>query len=430
MDPSQRGQGSMSNVPDSSHIQYRTPEPYPQSLTAASPQPGFPPRQSPSPGDASLIAMSTYAPFLDQGRGFVVPGHMVQGQGVQVLGQDHPGQGQPVMGMSRLHKLPGDVQPDCLGGFGPQCVPSTGSRDMFLQRQGVRGAMGPMGVMVGPGVSMPSQPPLQHLTQAGPGQRNVMYVEQAGCLQPHVPPGSGGGSGGGGGGGGGGGVLHHQGQLMGPGYAQYPGVPLHQQVPMGQAAGMQQFSPAGQTPGSVPAMEGPTGHGRAQNVVYSPGTGCEPHHTVSMAPGTFQPGWIKAQLQTVQRSPGRMIPLPQPQQQLTLHNVGVRPSYLPPNTCSIQRANAVEARFRSLYPMGYPTTARERKCMAAPANSANMQIRHSVAVPPSMLPHDTGQHGRRSARCVSSNAMPMEVDTSSSAARLALLFCSPSMLEG
>lgn len=427
MDPSQKGQGSISNVPDPSHIQYRTPEPYQQSLAAASPQPGFPSRQSPSPRDSSLTAMTTYAPFLDQCRGFVVQGHMVQGQGVQVLGQDHPGQGQPVMGMSRLHELPGDVQPDCLGGFGPQCIPATGSQDRFLQRQGVHGAMGPMGVMVGPGVSRPSQPPLQHLNQAGLGQRNVMYhMEQAGSLPPHILPGSGGG--------GGSGVLHHQGQLMGPGYAQYPRVPLHQPVPMGQAAGMQQFSPAGQTPGSVPTqgmvMEGPTVHGRAQNMVYSPGTGCEPHHAVSMAPGTFQPGWIKAQLQTVQSSPGRMMPQPQPQQQLTLHNVGVRPSYIPPNSCSIQRANAVEARFRSLYPMGYPTTARERKCMAAPANSANMQIRHSAAIPPSMLPQDTGQYGRRSARFVSSNTTPMEVDTSSSTARLALLFRSPSVLEG
>ena len=186
-----------------------------------------------------------------------------------------------------------------------------------------------------------------------------------------------------------------------------------------QSMGMQQFSPVGQTLGKVSSQamvtEGGAGQNRLQGLVVSSGTGTK-QRAVTMAP-SYQPGWIKAQLQTVQRSPGLTLPLqPQPQQ-LTLHNVGVRPSY-PPQSCCIHRANAVEARFRSLYPMGYPSATRESKCPSVPLNSANMQIRHKSV---SMLPQGTRQCGRRSSRCVSSDATPMEVETSSSAARLAML---------
>ena len=532
MDPNQRGQESLSNVQDGSHVQYRPLEPYPQAHAAVTSQPGFPPHQCPSPADASLSAIPAYQPFHGQGHGFMVQGH-VQGHGVQVLGQ---GQGQPVMGMSRLHELHGEVEPDC-SSFNPQHIPSAGSPEVFRQRQGAHGNMGQMGMVVVPGRQppRPSQSPLPHLTQASPGQQSMAYVEQVGSSQPHIQPG----------------ILHQQalaqGQQMVPsvqGYAQFPsfqqGVPMHQPVTMAQAMGlqqfspagptlgnvssqaqvmgmqqfspagptlgnvssqaqvmgmqqfspagqtlgvqqfipagqtvdvssqgqamgvqqfspvgqtldnissqaqargMQQFSPAGQTLGNIPSQaqsmgmqqfspvgqtlgkvssqamvtEGGAGQNRLQGLVVSSGTGTK-QRAVTMAP-SYQPGWIKAQLQTVQRSPGLTLPLqPQPQQ-LTLHNVGVRPSY-PPQSCCIHRANAVEARFRSLYPMGYPSATRESKCPSVPLNSANMQIRHKSV---SMLPQGTRQCGRRSSRCVSSDATPMEVETSSSAARLAML---------
>ncbi|KAK7096286.1 uncharacterized protein [Littorina saxatilis] len=383
MDPGQRGPDPM----DPSHVQYQILEPYSadhhEGSAVTSMRPGFQP-----------VEPSVYPPFMLQG----------QGHSYQVVdgGQVMQGQGQPVMGMSRL---PEEACPDCPPpGYNPhQPELSVVPQDSFPQEQSMHMGVGVVPAVLSPNHMAMFSPVSQHMGQGQPiqGQLGVTGQGQPGIVYVQHQPGV---------------TLHQQHfvQGMSPGFAQpvdpnsyaqfspnmQQAFPMHLQVSPGGQGYAQELNANGQGYSVVsqmqPRQQMIDGSGqqmmdgsRQMNIT---GMVMEGGVVVSSANGRqeFRPGWIKAQLQ---QPPVPMV-MSQPPPHLPLHHMGVRPCSLPTTSTM---AKPVQARFRALYPLGFPRD--QRGIMSG--NAANMPVRFST------VPTQIMYYGRRSAR-----ETPMETDSS------------------
>ena len=357
----------------------------------------------------------TYSPqhgsLLVQGQGNLAldPGH-VMGQG-----QLDEVQGQPVMGMSRL-------QPEQAGGLYTNRL---SPEPAHLQQYPTSGGM----IMV-PGAQPTSYvPSMVAVSQPGFSPQEAMLVSQG---QGHIaaPQGA---------------VLHQGFQAGIPfpmmqqvGLQQYPAqglVPLPpQQLPVQQQvacpAAVAHFPPApasmsphagmevsliNQTavmdsPCQNAAFHGPTVNGAVSQPCA---VAMVPPQTIPSSSGhnvnfhTLPPGWITAQLRQCNHPPPDTILQPansvmefQDSSALpyyTRAGVETRPSFLPQHYC-MRRANPVEARFRALYPSGFPPQRNVPRLMCG-GGAAAAPIRH--VVPASFFTGGGGQCGRRSTRFVS-----------------------------